>query len=767
MQPESKKFSLDPQITSFEMLQHIIASAFSIKGDFTMSYLVRDDYGKEIYLSMLSDWDMDAAIQSASDPCLQLKVDAKPFEEGLDDWDIIAPVDVPRYKMSSLLERNILGTLTGTLSSGMGKTLTHMQRAIGIKVSEDTKYKATKPAMSDQEFRNFLDSAGHMVKPEEFRISIYQGGCEPSLRRVAWRHLLNIFPNGLSGKERFEYMKRKEKEYLELRDQWRKLINGESMSEEMKFVTSMVKKDVLRTDRTHKFYSGSDDSKNLISLFNILVTYALTHPQTSYCQGMSDIASPLLVTQKDEAQAYLCFCATMKRLKNNFNLNGQAITTKFKHLSDLLQMHDPELHSYFQEINAGDLFFCYRWILLELKREFPFEDALYMLEVMWSTLPPDPPHAEIAMTDETFSIDNLSRSPCSPSFGMKQTVYAKLFAMRRNHSVLKSNEGETDAEKELAQNSVNNNSRIDSNNIEESCPITISQEYPAMNDLEIQKMVAKSSSIDGSLKSPLQEIHDLEKDLHIQSSLDTVERCIQDQPTSDVKGRLTLEGLGDTCTCTDKTGEKLDSDNEQSQFEISLDDSPETELNASANATALVEKTAHSSVTDHSKNGGESPDLEKRACDFSSENNCPKHSSDEWNSSVKEGKIIQNHETDSACSNSLCNGEYHSYSEAQDAILNSMEIVKSVDDKNVGLPPPQDFGSGNPFLMFLCLALLQQHRDIILQKKLEYDEIAIMFDKLVRKHDVHKILHHGRLLYSEYLRTQQKLKESSESDPSV
>lgn len=47
-----------------------------------MSYLVRDDYGKEIYLSMLSDWDMDAAIQSASDPCLQLKVDAKPFEEG-------------------------------------------------------------------------------------------------------------------------------------------------------------------------------------------------------------------------------------------------------------------------------------------------------------------------------------------------------------------------------------------------------------------------------------------------------------------------------------------------------------------------------------------------------------------------------------------------------------------------------------------------------------------------------------------------------------
>lgn len=50
--------------------------------DFTLSYLARDDEGQEIYLSMLSDWDMDAAFQSASDPCLQIKVDLKPFDDG-------------------------------------------------------------------------------------------------------------------------------------------------------------------------------------------------------------------------------------------------------------------------------------------------------------------------------------------------------------------------------------------------------------------------------------------------------------------------------------------------------------------------------------------------------------------------------------------------------------------------------------------------------------------------------------------------------------
>lgn len=53
----------------------------------------------------------------------------------------------------------------------------------------------------------------------------------------------------------------------------------------------MVRKDVLRTDRLHSFYAGSDDNQNIASLFNILTTYALNHPAVSYCQGMSDIGN--------------------------------------------------------------------------------------------------------------------------------------------------------------------------------------------------------------------------------------------------------------------------------------------------------------------------------------------------------------------------------------------------------------------------------------------------------------------------------------------
>ena len=44
------------------------------------------------------------------------------------------------------------------------------------------------------------------------------------------------------------------------------------VSEEVKYVTNMVRKDVLRTDRHHPYFSGADDNNNVQSLYNILTT---------------------------------------------------------------------------------------------------------------------------------------------------------------------------------------------------------------------------------------------------------------------------------------------------------------------------------------------------------------------------------------------------------------------------------------------------------------------------------------------------------------
>lgn len=85
-----------------------------------------------------------------------------------------------------------------------------------------------------------------------------------------------------------------------MRDLW--LLNAKQDSEVI-HLCNMVRKDVCRTDRHHPFYadqktdSEEDNNPNVTSLFNILITFALNH-QVQYCQGMSDLASPLLYIMK-------------------------------------------------------------------------------------------------------------------------------------------------------------------------------------------------------------------------------------------------------------------------------------------------------------------------------------------------------------------------------------------------------------------------------------------------------------------------------------
>lgn len=67
------------------------------------------------------------------------------------------------------------------------------------------------------------------------------------------------------------------------------------------------------------------------------------------------------------------------------------------------------------------------------------------------------------------------------------------------------------------------------------------------------------------------------------------------------------------------------------------------------------------------------------------------------------------------------------------------------------LPEPIEFGDGNPFLMFICIACLLQHRNQIINGRFDYQEIAMFFDKMVRKHDVRKTLALARKLFAEYL----------------
>lgn len=119
-------------------------------------------------------------------------------------------------------------------------------------------------------------------------------------------------------------------------------------------------------------------------------------------------------------------------------LDGIAMTLKFTHLSEALQFYDPEFFEYLKQQQADDLLFCYRWLLLEMKREFAFEDSLRMLEVLWSSLPPEPPATELLLFEKEFTAPVDVPPPKSPLAiqmrAPRENAYIKLCNLRRQSS---------------------------------------------------------------------------------------------------------------------------------------------------------------------------------------------------------------------------------------------------------------------------------------------------------------------------------------------
>lgn len=240
------------------------------------------------------------SISNGTDPCLSLTVDIKPFSEA-SDWDASIATNKEGTSLQQSIEtgqkyvQTMQTRLPGLFMNHMGKTFSIFTRALNF-VEDQTVLQPiiVQQPLSDAEFLSFCDSVGQVVQAPKLRKVIYNGGIDPGLRRVVWKHILNVYPDGMTGLQRMEYMKQKAAEYCRLRDVWRTAVQHGPVIGELAYVTGMVRKDVLRTDRLHPFYAGDDDNKNIASLFNILTTYALNHPSVSYCQGMSDIASPLL-----------------------------------------------------------------------------------------------------------------------------------------------------------------------------------------------------------------------------------------------------------------------------------------------------------------------------------------------------------------------------------------------------------------------------------------------------------------------------------------
>ncbi|XP_034483086.1 small G protein signaling modulator 2 [Drosophila innubila] len=141
-----------------------------------------------------------------------------------------------------------------------------------------------------------------------------------------------------------------------------------------------IEKDVQRCDRNYWYFAN----ENLDKLRNVISTYVWEHLDVGYMQGMCDLVAPLLVIFDDESLSYSCFCKLMERMIENFP-SGGAMDMHFANMRSLIQILDSEMYDLMD--SNGDythFYFCYRWFLLDFKRELIYDDVFATWEVIWA-----------------------------------------------------------------------------------------------------------------------------------------------------------------------------------------------------------------------------------------------------------------------------------------------------------------------------------------------------------------------------------------------
>ncbi|XVF34065.1 hypothetical protein REPUB_Repub18cG0024600 [Reevesia pubescens] len=259
---------------------------------------------------------------------------------------------------------------------------------------------------------------------------IQRGGIHPSIRGEVWEFLLGCYDPKSTFDEREQIQKHRRMQYARWKDECRELFpvvgsgkfitapviteDGQPIQDPLVLLetnpganansTEMVKEltrrgpldkkviqwmltlhqiglDVIRTDRTLVFY---EKQENLSKLWDILSVYAWIDTDVGYCQGMSDLCSPMIILLEDEADAFWCFERLMRRLRGNFRCTESSVgvETQLSNLAAVTQVIDPKLHWHLETLGGGDYLFAFRMLMVLFRREFSFCDSLYLWECL-------------------------------------------------------------------------------------------------------------------------------------------------------------------------------------------------------------------------------------------------------------------------------------------------------------------------------------------------------------------------------------------------
>ncbi|XP_039122278.1 GTPase-activating protein gyp7-like isoform X2 [Dioscorea cayenensis subsp. rotundata] len=119
-------------------------------------------------------------------------------------------------------------------------------------------------------------------------------------------------------------------------------------------------------------------------LVAVLEAYAIYDPEIGYCQGMSDLLTPIVTVMDKDDEAFWCFVGFMKKARHNFRLDEVGIRRQLSIVSKIIKCKDTHLFRHLEKLQAEDCFFVYRMVVVMFRRELTFEQTVCLWEVMWA-----------------------------------------------------------------------------------------------------------------------------------------------------------------------------------------------------------------------------------------------------------------------------------------------------------------------------------------------------------------------------------------------
>ncbi|KAK6947993.1 Rab-GTPase-TBC domain [Dillenia turbinata] len=175
---------------------------------------------------------------------------------------------------------------------------------------------------------------------------------------------------------------------------WRRIIRLDALRANADFIIYSPSQAKVSTMKAHRKADGVGlkDYDHLepcmiyhsSRLVAILEAYALYDPEIGYCQGMSDLLSPIVSVIEDDHEAFWCFVGFMKKARHNFQLDEIGIRRQLNIVSKIIKSKDSHLYRHLETLQAEDCFFVYRMVVVLFRRELDFEQTLCLWEVMWA-----------------------------------------------------------------------------------------------------------------------------------------------------------------------------------------------------------------------------------------------------------------------------------------------------------------------------------------------------------------------------------------------